>query len=72
MVIPALLIGGLVFPLFALIVGWLNVAGRIIYCFGYFCKGPNLRLPGALLSAFSVYLLLITSVGGLIYEMVKA
>ena len=38
------MIGGLKFPFFALIVGWVNVAFRIIYTVGYLLKGPGGRL----------------------------
>ena len=47
---PALLLGGIRYPLYAGITGAVFSVGRVMYSLGYYTGNPEKRVPGALIS----------------------
>ena len=52
-----LLVGGLVLPKFAVCVGFLSSAARLLYTCMYVAKGPNARVLGAVAGGLPMYVL---------------
>eukprot|EP01017_Pseudomicrothorax_dubius_P037616 TRINITY_DN5537_c0_g1_i4.p1 TRINITY_DN5537_c0_g1~~TRINITY_DN5537_c0_g1_i4.p1 ORF type:complete len:199 (-),score=37.01 TRINITY_DN5537_c0_g1_i4:139-735(-) len=68
-IIPLLLITGLTFTKLSIILGVLNIVGRVLYSYGYISGGPTGRLRGAgliFLTTMPTFVLSLVS-GGMIY-----
>ena len=57
MILTYLTLGGLVLPHFAMWIGFLNAAARIVYTVGYVFYGSNNRIIGAIAGSLPLYLL---------------
>ena len=68
LMLTILLIGGLYLPLITMIVAYLNVGTRALYCIMYVAKGSNARVIGAVAGSLPLYLLGFATFGIAVYQ----
>ena len=69
--ISFLLVGGFFYPKYALLAGVINVISKPLYTYSYLTKGPDGRRFSAVLGNLSCYSLGATTLGTIIYNIVK-